>query len=69
MIKNSFVFKNKLFYFEHLFEKDEVMSDIKKEFSIFRKSGKRLDRVDEDKLHKRLKPRFDDGCVFMYQLI
>ena len=30
---------------------------------------KRLDRVDEDKLHKRLKPRFDDGCVFMYQLI
>ena len=29
----------------------------------------RLDKVDEDNLHNRLKPRFDNGCIFMYQLI
>lgn len=29
----------------------------------------RLDKCDEDNLHKRIKPRFDYGCVFMYQLI
>lgn len=43
MIRNSFVFKNKLFYFEHLFEKDGVISEIKNDFSIFRKSGKGLE--------------------------
>ena len=29
----------------------------------------RLDKVDEDNLHNRRKPRFDNGCIFMYQLI
>ena len=30
---------------------------------------RRLDKCDEENLHKRLKPRFDHGCIFMYQLI
>ena len=30
---------------------------------------KRLDKIDEENLHNRIKPRFDYGCIFMYQLI
>lgn len=30
---------------------------------------KRLDKCDEENLHNRIKPRFDYGCIFMYQLI
>lgn len=30
---------------------------------------RRLDKCDEDNLHNRIKPVFDYGCVFMYQLI
>ena len=30
---------------------------------------KRLEKCDEDNLHNRLKPRFDYGCIFMYQVL
>jgi len=29
----------------------------------------RLETDDETDLHKRLKPRYDEGCVFMYQIL
>ena len=29
----------------------------------------RLSKVDEDDLHKRLKPRYDESCKFMYLLL
>ena len=29
----------------------------------------RLESDDEAELHKRLKPRYDEGCVFMYQML
>ena len=29
----------------------------------------RLNKIDEDNLHSRIKPRFDYGCIFMYHLI
>ena len=29
----------------------------------------RLETDDETDLHKRLKPRYDEGCVFMYQML
>lgn len=29
----------------------------------------RLDSVSEDELHKRLKPNYDEDCIFMYQLL
>ena len=29
----------------------------------------RLDNASEDELHKRLKPNYDEGCVFMFQLL
>ena len=29
----------------------------------------RLSRFAEERLHKRLKPQYDEGCVFMYQLL
>ena len=29
---------------------------------------RRLDKCDEDNLHKRIKPRFDYGCVFWYYI-
>ena len=29
----------------------------------------RLNLKDENKLHNRIRPSFDDGCVFMYQVI
>ena len=29
----------------------------------------RLESDDETDLHKRLKPRYDEGCVFMYQML
>ena len=30
---------------------------------------KRLPKKDEEKLHKRLRPFYDSGCIFMYQSI
>ncbi len=27
----------------------------------------RLDSVSEDELHKRLKPNYDENCIFMFQ--
>ncbi len=29
----------------------------------------RLESDDETGLHKRLKPRYDEGCIFMYQML
>lgn len=29
----------------------------------------RLDQQAEDELHKRVKPFYDDGCIFMYQML
>ena len=29
----------------------------------------RLDQVEEDDLHKRLKPFYDQSCIFMYQML
>ena len=30
---------------------------------------KRLSDIDEEAIHKRLKPSYDEGCIFMYQVI
>ena len=29
----------------------------------------RLDEEDEKFVHQHVKPKYDDGCIFMYQLI
>ncbi len=29
----------------------------------------RLEAAHEAELHQRLKPRYDSGCVFMYQML
>ncbi len=30
---------------------------------------RRLDKQSEDELHRRLKPEYDDNCIFMYQAL
>ena len=59
------ILQNDLFYCNHLGVSENDERDI---LHRYREYGfLRLDSVSEDELHKRLKPNYDENCIFMFQ--
>ena len=61
---SSFPLETELFYYEHLFDSSDNLRLIQ-DFCVSNTSA-----YEEEKfVHQHIKPKYDKGCIFMYQLI